>query len=111
VDFKQLFMQKDAYVSTALKLLVMPVLTMFTVAYLPIASTIKYTLFFLFSMPSATSGVMLAVQYKKDSDFASICVLLSTILCILTIPPLYLFMSQVLGVLTVIIMEYSLLNH
>jgi predicted permease len=98
VQYKQLFTQKGAYLATGMKLLVMPLLTMFTVAYLPIASTIKYTLFFLFSMPSATSGVMLAVQYEKDGDFASICVLLSTILCVLTIPPLYLFMSQVLGV-------------
>ena len=99
VDFKQLFTQKSAYVTAGVKLLVMPLLTMFAVAFLPIASTVKYTLFFLFSMPSATSGVMLAVQYDKDSDFASICVLLSTVLCIATIPPLYLLMSQGLGVL------------
>ena len=98
VDYKQLFTEKWALASTGLKLLIMPLLTMLTVVFLPIASTIKYTLFFLFSMPSATNGVMLAVQYKKDSDFASVCVLLSTVLCVLTIPPLYLLMSQGLGV-------------
>lgn len=98
VKFKELFAQKWAYASTLIKLIVMPMLTIFSVAYLPVASTIKYTLFFLLAMPSATSGVMLAVQYDKDSDFASICVLLSTIFCIATIPSLYLFMSSVLGV-------------
>ena len=96
IRLKQLFTSGWAYAATAMKLFVMPILTMFIVAYLPMASTIKYTLFFLLSMPSATSGVMLAVKYNKDSDFASICVLLSTVLCVLTIPPLYLFMNSVL---------------
>ena len=76
----------------------MSFVTMFLVAYLPIATTIKYTIFFLLSMPSATSGAMMAVQYGKDGDFASIGVVLSTICSIATLPLLYLFMSGVLGV-------------
>ncbi len=96
IRFKQLFTDGWAYITSIMKLLVMPLMTMFIVSYLPIASTIKYTLFFLLSMPSATSGVMLAVKFNKDGDFASICVLLSTLLCVLTIPPLYLFMNSVL---------------
>lgn len=81
-----------------LKLIVMGFVTIFIVAYLPIATTIKYTIFFLLSMPSATSGAMMAVQYGKDSDFASVGVVLSTICSIVTLPLLYLFMSAVLGV-------------
>ena len=98
VDFKALFTDKWAYVATATKLLIMSFITMFMVAYLPIASTIKYTIFFLLSMPSATSGAMMAVQFKKDSDFAAIGVVLSTICSIVTLPLLYLFMNVVLGV-------------
>ena len=71
---------------------------MFLVAYLPVASTIKYSVFFLLSMPSATSGAMMAVQFKKDSDFASVGVILSTVFSIITLPMLYLFMNTVLGV-------------
>jgi predicted permease len=76
----------------------MSFVTMFLVAYLPIASTIKYTIFFLLSMPCATSGAMMAVQFDKDSDFASIGVVLSTICSIASLPLLYLFMNSVLGI-------------
>ena len=98
INMKQLLTDKWAYIATAVKLLVMSFVTMFIVAYLPIATTIKYTIFFLLSMPSATSGAMMAVQYGKDSDFASVGVVLSTICSIVTLPLLYLFMSGVLGI-------------
>ena len=98
MNLKQLFMDKWAYITSAVKLVVMPMVVIFCVSYLPIASTIKYTVFFLLAMPSATSGVMMAVKFGKDSDFASTCVLLSTILCIVTLPPLYLFMNGVLKI-------------
>ena len=98
VDCKDLFTDKWAYVATATKLLLMSFVTMLIVTYLPLASTIKYTIFFLLSMPSATSGAMMAVQYDKDSDFASVGVVLSTICSIATLPLLYLFMNTVLGV-------------
>lgn len=98
INFKQLLTDKWAYIATAMKLVVMSFVVMFLVAFLPIESTIKYTIFFLLSMPSATSGAMMAVQFKKDSDFASIGVVLSTIVSIATLPLLYLFMKGVLGV-------------
>ena len=98
IRFKHLITDKWAYVATGMKLVVMSFVTMLLVAYLPIASTIKYTLFFLLSMPSAASGAMMAVQYGKDSDFASVGVVMSTIFSIATLPLLYLFMNGVLGV-------------
>ena len=98
INVKQLLTDKWAYLATAIKLLVMAFVVMFLVAYLPIASTIKYTIFFLLSMPSAASGVMMAVQYKKDSDFMSVGVVLSTLCSIVTLPLLFLFMNSVLGV-------------
>ena len=98
IDIKQLLTDKWAYIAMGVKLIIMSFVVMFLVAYLPIASTIKYTLFFLLSMPSATSGAMMAVQFKKDSDFASVGVVLSTICSIVTLPLLYLFMNGVLGV-------------
>ena len=98
INFKQLLTDKWVYVATAVKLMGMSFIVMFLVAFLPIASTIKYTIFFLLSMPSATSGAMMAVQYGKDSDFASVEVVLSTICSIAMLPLLYLFMNAVLGV-------------
>lgn len=87
-----------AYIATGTKLIIMSFVTMFTVAFLPIPATVKYTIFFLFSMPSATSGAMMAVQFGKDSGFASVGVVLSTICSIVTLPLMYLFMNSVLGV-------------
>ncbi len=98
VNLKQLFMDKWAYLSSAIKLVVFPLAAIFTVAYLPIPSTIKYTVFFLLAMPSATSSVMMAVKFNQNSDFATVCVLLSTILCIITLPLLYLFMNGLLNI-------------
>ena len=78
--------------------LTIPLAAIFVVAYLPIPSTIKYTVFFLLAMPSATSSVMMAVRFGKDSDFATVCVLLSTVLSVITLPLLYLFMNGVLKI-------------
>ena len=98
VDLKGLFLNKWAYVSACFKLLIMPLTVIFIVWYLPVPSTVKYTVFFLLAMPSATNSVMMAVKYGQDGDFGSVCVLLSTILCVLTVPPLYLFMNGVLSI-------------
>lgn len=98
IGWKQLLTDRWAYVVSGIKLVVMSLITALFVAYLPIASTIKYTVFFLLSMPSATSGAMLAVQFGKDGDFASVGVLLSTVCAIATLPLSYLFLSSVLGV-------------
>ena len=98
INWKQLLMDKWVYIATGVKLIVMSFVVMFLVAYLPIDSTIKYTIFFLLSMPSATSGAMMAVKYGKDSDFASVGVVMSTMCSIFTLPLAYVFMSSVLGV-------------
>ena len=98
IEWKQLLTDKWAYIVSGVKLIAMSFVTMLLVAFLPIASTIKYTVFFLLSMPSATSGAMMAVQFGKDSDFASVGVVLSTVCSIITLPLMYLFMSGVLGV-------------
>jgi len=98
VNFRQLLTDKWAYGATAVKLVVMSLVSMFVVAFLPISATIQYTIFFLLAMPSAASGAMMAVQFGKDGDFASVVVILSTICSIATLPLSYLFMSEVLGV-------------
>ena len=98
VEIKRLFTDKWAYLSSAVKLLAFPLAAIFSAAYLPIPSTIKYTVFFLLAMPSATSSVMMAIKFGKDGDFATECVLLSTLLCVITLPILYLFMNGILKI-------------
>lgn len=98
INLRQLLFDGWGYVSAALKLILMPMVVLLSVAFLPIDVTVKYTLFFLLGMPSATSTAMFAVKFGKDADFASVCVLLSTVLSIVTIPPMYLVISGIFGI-------------
>ncbi len=98
VSFKQLFFNIKAYFACSLKLLVMPLVSILLVAFLPVGVAIKYTIFLLLGMPTATSATLFSVLFNKDSEFASVVVLLSTVLSILTIPLMYLVISGVFGV-------------
>ena len=98
VNLKQLFLDKMAYISAFFKLVVMSLVSILAVAFLPVGVTVKYAIFFLLSMPSATNTAMFAVKFKADGDFASVCVLLSTVLSVITIPLLYLVISGVFGI-------------
>ncbi len=98
INLKRLFLDVWAYVVCANKLIVMSLITMLVVAFLPIAVTAKYALFFCLSMPCATGTVMFAVQFGGDSDSATVFVLLSTVLSVLTIPLMFLMFSGVFGV-------------
>ncbi len=97
VKVKQLFLDKWAYVVCIMKLVVMSCISVLLVAFIPVSVVVKYVIFFLFSMPSATSTALFAVKFEGDSDSASIYVLLTTILCILTIPLTYLVFGGTLG--------------
>ncbi len=96
VNLKELFLDKWGYVSSGLKLIVMSLLTMLIVVFIPIDVSIKYSMFFMLSMPSATATVMFAVQFGGDGKSASVYVLLSTVLSIVTIPLLYLLFNALI---------------
>ncbi len=97
VNMKQLFLDKWAYVASALKLLAMSVISILIPVFLPVALSVKYAIFFLLSMPAATSTAMFAVQFGGDGDSASVMVILSTILSIVTIPLMFLLYTGVFG--------------
>jgi len=95
VNLKQLFMDKWAYICAGVRLVGMSVVVTLLVAFLPIDITVKYALFFLFSMPSATNTAMFAIKYEADGDFASVAVLLATVLSVITIPLMFLLFQLV----------------
>ncbi len=95
VNVKQLFTDKWAYVNVFNKLILMGLITILIVAWLPVSTVVKYTLFFLLSMPSANNTVLFAVNFGGDSESASVFVLLSTVLSIATIPLMFLLMSGI----------------
>lgn len=95
VNVKKLFTDKWAYVNVFNKLILMGLITILIVAWLPVSTVVKYTLFFLLSMPSANNTVLFAVNFGGDSESASVFVLLSTVLSIATIPLMFLLMSGI----------------
>ena len=99
VTVKQLFLDKWAYIVSFFKLVVMAVLTMLLCAFLPANDYVKYALFFLLSMPCAASCALLSVQFGGDGDFASVSVLLSTIISILSIPVMFLVFNALIALI------------
>lgn len=97
-NLKRIFLDKWAYVNAFNKLIVMSIVSMLVVAFLPISSIMKYCIFFLLSMPSATSTVMFAVRFGGDSDSGTVFVLLSTILSCVSIPLMFLVMNGIFGI-------------
>lgn len=90
VSLKELFLSKWAYLSSFLKLIVMSLITILAVAFLPISHEMKSAIFFMLSMPSATITTLFAIKFGGNSDFGSVCVLLSSLLSVCTIPLMYL---------------------
>ncbi len=97
IKFSSLFTNKLAYSVSFFKLIVASIITMLVVGFLPISQVVKYALFFTLSMPSATSTTLFAIQFKGDGETASIMVLLSTILSIITIPLMFLVFANLFG--------------
>ena len=98
VSFKKMVLNKNAYITSIFKLVVMSLVSMLLVVFLPVSQTVKYTVFFLLSMPSATNTVLYATRFNKDADEASVYVLTTTILCILTIPLMFLAFNGIVGI-------------
>ena len=96
VNFKELFLDKWGYIVSAFKLIVMSLVTMLCVCFLPISESVKYVLVFLLSMPCATSTALFTTLYGGDGKSATSFVLLTCILCIVTIPLMFLLFTVLL---------------
>ncbi|MBQ3597214.1 MAG: AEC family transporter [Clostridia bacterium] len=98
VSLKQLFLDKWAYVVALNKLIIVSLITILLVAFLPVDNVVKYALFFLLSMPSATNTVLFAVRFGGDGESGSVFVLLTTVLSIITIPLMFLVINGLFGI-------------
>ena len=87
---KELFIHPGVYVASLTKILIFPLLTYAAVYFLPIDYSVKVTLFILSAMPSASVNLNLSEIYGGDSKTAANTILLSTLLCVVTIPLLLL---------------------
>ena len=95
VSVKRLFTEKWAYGLCLSKLVGVSLLSILVVAILPISLEVKCSIFFLLSMPAATSTALFAVNFGGDGETASIMVLLSTVFSIITISLMFLIFKAI----------------
>jgi len=95
MKFTSLFTNKWVYVSSAFKLVLMPLIAFTAVVFLPIATTVKYALFFTLAMPTATQTLLFSEQYGGEPYTASTAVLLNTVLAVLTVPLMSLLLNLI----------------
>jgi len=90
---KQLFTDPSAYLSCVIKLVLLPLLSFLVVNWLPVSYAMKATMYILFCCPSANVILSLSEISGSGQKPAANAVLLSSILCAVTIPVLLLLLN------------------
>jgi predicted permease len=95
IPFKELFNSPKVYLSSLIKLVFIPIFSLGVLLvaknFLPITSTMALTLFIIMAMPSASFVIIFSEKFNGDRPTAVKCVLLSSLLSIITIPVLMIF--------------------
>lgn len=86
VSFKKLFTRIYVYIICACKLLAFPFACLAIVYFLPLDPVFKAAMFILGGTPCAAVMLNIAEMYDGETELAANCVLLSTLLCVFTIP-------------------------
>ncbi|MBR6502004.1 MAG: AEC family transporter [Clostridia bacterium] len=89
VPFRKLFTRAYVYIICACKLLIFPFICLGIVYFLPsgmFSDVFKAAMFILGGTPCAAVMLNLAEIYHGETELAANCVLLSTLMCVLTIP-------------------------
>ncbi len=86
VSFKKLWTRGFVYLTCVCKLLVFPMFCLALIYFLPVSNTFKSAMFILCGTPCASVMLNLAEMYEGETELAANCVLLSTLLCVFTIP-------------------------
>ena len=85
-DLKQMFIQKQNYAVSFLKLLLLPGIMFCIFKLVGISGTLITACMISASVPSATNTVMFSAKYGKDTGVASTVVAFCSLLSVLTIP-------------------------
>lgn len=86
VSFEKLFSRAFVYVNCVCKLIVFPFICLALVYFLPVDNIFKAAIFILGGTPCASVMLNIAEMYEGETELAANCVLLSTLLCVITIP-------------------------
>ena len=88
MDFKKLFTNPFVYLACTGKLIIFPLFAYACVIFLPLPASFKASILILAATPCASVILNLAEMHGKEAEMSANCILLSTLLCILTIPVL-----------------------
>ena len=83
---KQIFREPRLYAFSALKLLVLPLLSLPLLRLLPLNSDLLVLVMIMFGMPVGNMPLILAAERKIDCSVCSAAIMMTTILCVVTIP-------------------------
>lgn len=85
-DFRSILRNKNVYLTNALRLLVVPLLTIALLAPLPIAMEAKLVMLIAFAAPCGTTTAMFSQMFGGDYRFGAGLVSISTLLSMVTMP-------------------------
>ena len=91
INFRGVFRDGYMYLFLALRHVVLPlavvgVIRLVSLLVIPVPEVVSLVTVIMASAPAATSATMFAEMYDCDADYTSRLVVVSTILCILTMP-------------------------
>lgn len=92
VKFKKLFTRPIIYFVCVCKLIIFPLLCYSVIYFIPFDFAFKASVLILSSAPCASVILNLAEIHRSETELAANCVLLSTLLCFITIPVLVLLL-------------------
>lgn len=92
VKFGKLFARPFVYLTCALKLIVFPLFCYFAVYFIPFEQSFKASILILSAVPCASIILNMAEIHHAEEELAANSVLLSTLMCFVTIPVLVLLL-------------------
>ncbi len=86
VDFLKLFTRPIIYGICLCKLLLFPLFCYAAIVFLPLAESFKASILILSATPCASVIFNIAEMHRSETELSANCVLLTTLLCFITIP-------------------------
>ena len=86
VPLKRLFTRPIIYLLCVSKMIVFPLFGFLLVYFLPVAESFKASVLILSSVPCASVILNMAELHHSETELAANCVLVTTLLCFITIP-------------------------
>lgn len=94
---RQMLFKRTVWRYCLLRLLIIPLLVLAVIKLLPVAAMAGSVTVVLTALPAGTLTTVLSAQYGKNEQLAATCVILSTVLSMLTVPFIQMAVQMVLG--------------